>query len=80
MDLAIIRDHLEQARVHVAEGYQRLERQRELVLKMEEAGNLDTTAARNLLRVFEETQQLHVDDHHRLKQMLADETKRQRRS
>jgi hypothetical protein len=78
MDVAMIRNHLELACQHIVQGDRRIERQREIVASYMD-GSPHAASARNLLKVFEETQTLHMGDRHRLEQMLAQETERLRR-
>ena len=69
-DSAMILDHLEQARRHVAEGDHHVGRQRERVSQLARDGH-DTKEAQRLLRRFEELQALHVADRDRLERELA---------
>jgi Spy/CpxP family protein refolding chaperone len=71
MDKAMLLDHLEKARRHVAEGELHLAHQRELVAKLGRDGH-DTKDARQLLEQFEELQQLHIQDRDRLERELAE--------
>jgi hypothetical protein len=70
MDRATIEEHLEQARRHVAEGEEHVARQQQIVDELERDGH-DTTQAREVLKVFEETLATHVADQERLEQELA---------
>jgi hypothetical protein len=65
MDRSTLLEHLAQARRHVAAGKRLIARQRELVAELERDGH-DSSTAKQLLRIFEETQKLHVADRDRL--------------
>ena len=54
------RRHLAQANRHIEEATKRIARQELLIAKLEHAGR-DTTAARHLLKQFEETRRLMVE-------------------
>lgn len=71
MDRKIVEDHLQQAREHVSSGRQHIKRQRVLVAELERDGH-DTIAAELLLRTFQETLELHLNDVARLKRELAE--------
>ena len=71
MDKAMIQDHLEQARRHVADGDKHVARQRKLVAKLDRDGH-DSREARRLLQQFEELQRLHIGDRDRLVKKLAE--------
>jgi len=71
MDKAMMQDHLEQARRHVADGDKHVARQRKLVAKLDRDGH-DSSEARRLLQQFEELQRLHIGDRDRLVKKLAE--------
>lgn len=73
VEKAIIREHLSQAERHVALGAQHIREQKERIVEFERSGH-DTAAARDLLRIFEEMQVLHIADRDRLQQELVDNT------
>lgn len=62
--------HLAEAEARVALGERHLAQQRELIAKLEVL-NFDLTDARNLLRLFEEIQILHVAHRDRLRRQLG---------
>jgi hypothetical protein len=66
MDEVTIRDHLALAERHVAEGERHLAEQRARVDDLERAG-ADTTTAKEVLRVFHQTQTMHLADRTRLR-------------
>jgi hypothetical protein len=70
MDRAALQQNLRMARVHVALGDEHIQRQRQLIEELERDGH-DTGTARQLLKVFEETQALHVAGVERLERELA---------
>lgn len=69
MDRCIVEKHLQQALEHVALGGQHIARQREIVAQLTNRGS-DASDARRLLKVFEESQLLHVAHLDRLKAEL----------
>ena len=71
MDKALVRDHLEQARRHVADGDKHVARQRQLVAKLDRDGH-DSSEARRLLEQFEELLRLHIQDRDRLIKELSE--------
>jgi hypothetical protein len=64
---------LAQAEQHVAQGERHITRQRELIAELERDGH-DVTAAsaRDLLRLFEELQIMHVADRDRYRRELTE--------
>lgn len=70
MNNAMVRDHLELARRHVAQSEACVSRQREIVAELERDGH-DSAQARQLLTLFEDLQRLHVADRDRLEKQLA---------
>ena len=66
---AMILEHLRMAEQHVADGVRHIARQRELIAELRRDRH-DTWAAENLLKLFEETQALHVADRDRLSAQL----------
>ena len=75
MQRADIEQHLAQAEGHVSEGAAIVERQRDLIARLESKG-IDTADACRLLSQFEEVQALHVADRDRLRRELASLSKR----
>jgi hypothetical protein len=69
MDKAMIRDHLALAEQHVVQGERHIAEQRERLDELDRAG-ADTTTAKEVLRVFEQTQAMHVSDRARLRAEL----------
>ncbi|EJB06094.1 hypothetical protein GGI64_001894 [Rhizobium leguminosarum] len=69
MDRGMVEKHLQQAREHVALGGQHIARQREIVAQLTNRGS-DASEAQRLLKVFEESQILHVAHLDRLKAEL----------
>jgi len=65
MDRALVEQHLTVAERHVAQGQSIIVRQQKLVAQTEARGR-DSVAARQLLRLFQETQAIHVADRDRL--------------
>ena len=65
MDRSVLVNNLYMAERHVAIGEGHIARQHELIAELERGGH-DATAARALLRKFEELQKLHWDDRDRL--------------
>jgi hypothetical protein len=61
MDRAMWQRHLAVAERHVAETQRHITHQRQIVAELEQGG-YDTTIARALLRQFEVTQKLHIED------------------
>jgi hypothetical protein len=61
MDRAMWQRHLAVAERHVAETQSHITNQRQIVAELEQGG-YDTTIARALLRQFEATQKLHIED------------------
>jgi len=58
LDQIWIRDELEGAKRHIAEGLEHIAHQRRIIADLERDGH-DTGLARELLKSFEETQALH---------------------
>jgi hypothetical protein len=71
MDRATIELHLASAEEHVALGVDNVERQREIILKLQLDGH-DTVEAQRLLVYFEEQLATHVADRDRLRKELAE--------
>jgi hypothetical protein len=69
MEEAMIRDHLALAERHVAEGERHIAEQRVRLDELERAG-ADTTTAKEVLRVFQDSQALHLTDRARLRAEL----------
>ena len=65
--MGILEGHVAQAERHVAEGAEHINKQRQLIAKLEADGH-DTKTARTLLAEFERTQQLHEDDLARIRE------------
>lgn len=71
MDHAALQAHLAQTERHVAEGEQRIVRQREILRELERDAHADAAArARELLAKFEETLALHIADRDRLRRQF----------
>ena len=70
MDRALWEEHLALAERHVAQGERIIGRQHEVVAKLECFGH-DATQAWNLLRVFQESQAIHIADRDRLRKELG---------
>jgi hypothetical protein len=70
MDREMIERHLALAESHVQEGQRHIEDQQRILAELERDGH-DTTEARRLLSVLEQTQRLHVEDRARLSSELA---------
>ena len=70
MDRAMWQRHLALAEQHVAEGRHHISHQRQIVAELEQGG-YDTSIARALLRQFEATQKLHIEDRDRLQADLS---------
>jgi hypothetical protein len=70
MDREMIERHLALAKSHVQEGQRHIEDQQRILAELERDGH-DTTEARRLLSVLEQTQRLHVEDRARLSSELA---------
>jgi hypothetical protein len=71
MDRAVIQEHLQRARAHVAEGERHIGRQREIVEELERDGH-DTELARELLATLQEVQEAHIALRDRLAKMLKE--------
>jgi hypothetical protein len=71
MDRTVITELLMQAERHIRIGMNLLQRQRELIDRMEQ-GKHDTTEAKALLARFEEVQALHIADRDRLSKELSE--------
>jgi hypothetical protein len=69
MDRVLAREHLAQAERHVAEGERHIAEQRARIAEAERNG-LNMTVAKELLRTFEQTQELHVADRDRIRAEL----------
>ena len=59
-------DHLLQVEHHVMQGQRHVERQREIVAKLEKIRSADANSARALLAQFEDMQAMHIADRDRL--------------
>lgn len=70
MNRQMIVDHLAQAERHVSEGERHLASQRRIVAELERDGH-PVEQARELLRLFEDTQAMHIADRDRLREDLA---------
>ena len=71
MDRALVFEHLEQARRHVAEGAVHVRRQRGIVAWLDAHG-LDASIARDLLATYERILVMHTADRDRLIKELAE--------
>jgi hypothetical protein len=71
VDRAQAEQHLELAKRHVAEGRQRVAKQQELVVRLEQDGH-DTRNANALLSQFEETLTLQEENLDRIKQEIGE--------
>ena len=70
MDRKLVQQHLQLAERHVSEGLRHAAQQRDLVELLERDGH-DTREANRLLRLFEDTLELHLRDRDRLRKELA---------
>jgi hypothetical protein len=70
IDRKLWHEHLAQTERHVAEGKQQVARQREIVAELERDGH-NAAAARDLLRLFEEMQAMHIADRDRILEDLG---------
>jgi hypothetical protein len=70
MDRAFLEASLTQAERHVAHGIETLSRQGAIVEVLEQQ-SLDTSAARELMRQFEQSQDMHVADRDRLRKEVG---------
>jgi hypothetical protein len=70
MDRVMLEQHLAQAERHVIEGESHVKRQRELVAGLKRDGH-DASQAIDLLRQFEQLQEMHVADRDRLRKELS---------
>jgi hypothetical protein len=66
MDEVMIRDHLALAEQHVAQGERHIAEQRARIDELERSG-ADTTTAKEVLSVFQQTQTMHLADRERLR-------------
>lgn len=64
---SLLREHLEQAERHVAQGEQHIRSQKARIVDLERDGR-DTTQARQVLKTFEDSQKMHVADRDRARQ------------
>ena len=71
MRRAMLLEHLALAQKHVADGERHVRRQRELVAELDRDGH-DTWQAKDLLRLFEELQVIHVSGRDRLLNELSE--------
>jgi gluconate kinase len=69
---AAIMDHLLQIEHHVMQGERHIERQREIVAKLERSDVGQAGQARELLAQFEQMQVMHVADRDRLRKSLEE--------
>jgi hypothetical protein len=65
MDRYVVLAHLAAAERHIAEGQARLERQEQLVAKLERNGR-ETKEAIAILATMKQTQELHLQDRDRI--------------
>jgi hypothetical protein len=65
MEREMLQHHLKLAEEHVAQGMQHIAKQREIIAKLEMAGQ-DATTAKELLKTFEASQSQHLADRERL--------------
>jgi hypothetical protein len=70
MDKATLREHLELANRLVTAGHQHIERQREVIRRLERDGH-DSREANWLLGTFEHLLRIHVRDRDRLERAIA---------
>ena len=68
-DPALVRKHLAQAEIDVAAGTEHVERQREILAELGRDGH-PTTQAEQLLRTFEDSLALHIEERDRLRKEL----------
>ena len=68
---AAMMEHILQAEHHVMLGERHIERQREIVAKLEKTDPQEASRARALLAQFEELQVMHITDRDRLRNELA---------
>jgi uncharacterized protein (DUF488 family) len=71
MDRKIVEKHLAEPKEHVAMGHRAIIGQREIIFRLER-DRQDAGEARRLLAKFEELQKLHIADHDRLLNELAE--------
>jgi hypothetical protein len=71
MDREKLQQHLQEAERHVAQSTMHVVEQRKLVIRLERDG-LDTTDARRLLELFEESLRLYLVNRDRLRRELAE--------
>jgi hypothetical protein len=69
MDRTMLEQHLPQAEGHITLGKGHIARQHEIIAELERDGH-DTTEAKRLLAIFEETK-MHLADRDRIRQELA---------
>jgi len=72
MNKAMIVEHLTLAERHIAEGQQRIERQRQIIRELHNDGR-DLATAMALLTQFEELQSLHIKDRDRARAELVNQ-------
>lgn len=70
MDRERLLEHLAKAEHAAAQGERHLEHQRGVIEKLREGGH-DTCRAQEILRTFEESQELHLADVARIRKELA---------
>jgi hypothetical protein len=70
VDRAMLMDHLQMTRRHVALGLDHIAKQKAIIARLERKDR-DTDLARSLLDTLEETQRMHVADCERLEKELA---------
>jgi hypothetical protein len=73
MDRDMLREYLAQCRRHVAMGEAHIARQKDIIAELERDGH-DSAKARDLLRVFEEAQDLHITHRDQLQKELGDKS------
>ena len=64
-------DHLKQAQRHVAEGRAHVDRKRRIVEELVRDGK-DAGRSRNILELFEDTLEMHIEDRDRLLRALTE--------
>jgi hypothetical protein len=71
MDRELLKQHLDLAEKHIAEGIAHVERQRRIVEELQRGGE-DIRRSADLLELFEETLRTHIDERDRLVAELAE--------
>jgi hypothetical protein len=71
MDRTFLREHLALVEQSVRDGVRHIERQRQLIDKLQRAGR-DSTTARELLRSLEQSQSTHLEKRDQLRQELGE--------